>query len=181
MEGRVSRVAIFPQAWRGMRGGMVEICASCPDKGAADGLAAQMGLRSTHGICPACSAVMLGAAGLSPMNATSPVAAPARRYVLASEVAAVCDLSVYDLDMRWRPAAWAAPRDFLFRHGRLEFAVGALTGLADALQAGGQTDAALRLRAWAAPRIAAEAAERSPEPVSWARDWEQRQDDELFP
>jgi hypothetical protein len=109
-------------------------------------------------------------------------------YVAAREVAGVCGICEHALDTRFRPDAWAAPRDFTLNGtGALLFALASLPELADALQASGATDAALLLREWVAPRLAAACGrapcvtppkleETSAPPVSRLLAWENEHD-----
>ena len=110
-----------------------------------------------------------------------------RRYVPAAEIAAIIGLTEYVLDSRYRPEDWASPRDFIVsRTGSVSYALDRLPALADALQAhaGGLVDAALALRAWAAPKLAEEMARQetaAPVPAaapveSWATKWERAHD-----
>lgn len=92
----------------------------------------------------------------SPMNApTIPEAGlTGRLYVPAKDIAGICEVSEYLLDRKYRPDTWAMPRDFrVTSDGRLLFALLSLPQLADSLQSVGLSDAALRLRQWAAPQV----------------------------
>ncbi len=111
-----------------------------------------------------------------------------RLYVTAREVAAVSGISVHALDTRYRPDAWASPRDFKLNHdGALLFALDSLPQLADALETNDQAEAARQLRGWAVQQIEAvlreaprmpppEAGSGSAEPHDWHTQWEQRHD-----
>lgn len=84
-------------------------------------------------------------------------------YVAAAEIAAVCEMGESSLDNRFRPDAWAMPRDFDYqgKHFRRVYAVASLPQLVDALLAGGASDAGLRLREWLKER-----ATRGPAPAA---------------
>jgi hypothetical protein len=69
-----------------------------------------------------------------------------RVYVEVGDVATITGLKSMDLDFKYRPHAWASPRDFLWLHGRLWCAVLSLPQMVDALFDAGQGDAAILLR-----------------------------------
>lgn len=76
-----------------------------------------------------------------------------RRYLDAADVAEVSGVPGVKLDVKYRPGAWAMPRDFLWDGRRMWYAEQSLPQLADALFAVGETDAAIRLRSWLAVHL----------------------------
>lgn len=112
-----------------------------------------------------------------------------RRYIDAAHLTEISGLPVRDFDLKYRPGAWAIPRDFVWRHGKMWFALLSLPQLFDELQAV-NPDAALRLRERLLPWVEAAVAETpgahvssaSPAPVctkpqaeqkSWMQQWEE--------
>lgn len=69
-----------------------------------------------------------------------------RVYVEIGDIAAVTGLRATHLDYRFRPAAWASPRDFTWQAGQVWFAVASLPQLVEALFDAGEGGAAHRLR-----------------------------------
>lgn len=105
-----------------------------------------------------------------------------RRYLDARDIAKICEVSVVTLDTKFRPYAWAMPRDFKWTGHALLIAEDALNELADSFDARGGHDAAIRLRQFLAGHLARVMTERSAvpaaavEPVSRLLDWERRQE-----
>lgn len=97
---------------------------------------------------------------------TSGTPATNRRYVPAADVAKACGLTEFALDTRYRPDDWASPRDFYYDGRTNKYAVLSLWGLADALAAAKQTDAATMLRGWLAQLPEPESVELTPAPVA---------------
>lgn len=87
--------------------------------------------------------------------------ATGRRYVDVADLAFICGLPALELDTRYRPMAWATPRDFRWDGRRMWFAVLSLPQLVQELFAQNQSDAALKLQEWSAAWISAAVAERN--------------------
>lgn len=77
-----------------------------------------------------------------------------RRYIDLADVAEITALPGRHLDLKYRPYAWAMPRDFRWEHGRMWFAELSLPQLVDSLFDAAQTDAAIKLRTWLAQHLA---------------------------
>lgn len=92
-----------------------------------------------------------------------------RIYVTAREVAAVCKLSEYFIDLHLRPDAWGSPHDFKINaSGVMLYALESLPQLADEIELRGGLGTATALRAWTVTQI--EAALRRPiSPTDWAQ------------
>lgn len=84
-----------------------------------------------------------------PSALTVHTSAAGRRYVAVSDLAKICGLGELDLSNKYKPEAWAMPRDFWWDGRRMWYAVTSLLQLADALLRADQGDASLKLREWA--------------------------------
>lgn len=171
-----------------MPGRMQRVCMYCRANLGDVPCIAELDGETSHGICPCCApaamAEALAVGAMRGMSLSDSMKAPPNweRYVAALEVAAVCQVSEYTLDTRFRPDSWASPRDFCTTgSGVLMFAIESLPQLADALQAAGQIDAALALREWATRRIADVRAKAAAPVIAartagashgWAQQWE---------
>jgi hypothetical protein len=83
-----------------------------------------------------------------------------RRYVDVVDLARIAGLNPLDFDLKFRPAGWAVPRDFVWEHGKLWFAVLSFPQLWDSIDRAGQHDAALLLREWGTAWVGAALAEQ---------------------
>lgn len=75
-------------------------------------------------------------------------AADGRRYIDSADIATICGLAPLALDNHYRPAAWAAPRDFRWDGRRMWYAILSLHELVDELFSVAKSDEAIRLREW---------------------------------
>lgn len=89
-----------------------------------------------------------------------------RTYFAAADLAQVCGTTESALDRRFRPYAWAMPRDFIWKHRRLWFARASLPALVEAFFDAAESRSALRLREWLTALADAEAKSFDPGTVS---------------
>jgi len=85
-------------------------------------------------------------------RSTASAAAAGVEFVSVLVLAEACGLSSYRLDMQFRPAHWASPRELRWDGRELLYAVAAVPELREALALAGLYDAALKLEAWMARR-----------------------------
>ncbi len=91
------------------------------------------------------------------MSAVAIITEHGRSYFAAADLAAICGTTESVLDRRFRPYAWAMPRDFIWKHRRLWFARASLPDLVEAFFDAGESAGALRLREWLTALASAEA------------------------